>query len=104
MIILKLMRVLDINHEQALYIGNNKEIMQHLKNMNVCQTYYVKTQGFTHRDVENIGIKYIDADWSVDAWEKLYNTIPKQPNTQADSDKDATQEVTVEYESITRIR
>ena len=37
-----------------MFIGHNKDLIEHLNNINVCHTYYVKTNGMTIYDMENI--------------------------------------------------
>ena len=54
LLVLRLMKFLKCNHENVLYVGHDKEVIQHLTNNNFCQTFYVKTEGLTFHDLARI--------------------------------------------------
>ena len=58
LLILKLLYVLRMDHDNALYIGHRKDIIDHLISINACHTYYVKTNGMTSDDFECIEKMY----------------------------------------------
>lgn len=57
-LILKLLYVLKVEHEKTLYIGHDKEVIDHLININACHTYHVQTKGVTNDDFEKIHKMY----------------------------------------------
>lgn len=58
LLVLKLLDSLRIDHERALYVGNRKDIIDHLKKINVCHTYLVETKGLTNDDLQIIEQMY----------------------------------------------
>ena len=58
LVILKLMHVLRRSHENVLYIGHRKEIIEHLASINACHTHYIKTKGITQHDIDTIKSNY----------------------------------------------
>ena len=58
LIVLKLIRFLKYDHNNVLYIGNDKNVIELLKKHNFCHTFYVKTKGITERDLNKIYEKY----------------------------------------------
>ena len=47
-----------MDHDRVLYIGNNKAVIEHLNNINLCHTYWVKTSGMIHHDFKTIEDNY----------------------------------------------
>ena len=47
-----------MEHDKMLYIGHNKEMIDHLIRINACHTYFVATKGMTYDDFQNIEIMY----------------------------------------------
>ena len=43
-----------------LYIGHDKETVDHLNKIGVCHTYWVKTKGLIHHDLDRISSHYFD--------------------------------------------
>ena len=56
--ILKIMHILERRNESVLYVGHNKELIEHLAQINACHTYYVKTPGMTIYDMQFIAKKF----------------------------------------------
>ena len=54
LVILKLIYSFKLKHENILYIGHDKQIISHLKNISICNTYSVKTDGITYNDTQRI--------------------------------------------------
>ena len=58
LIILKLIKYLKKDFDELLYISNNIDDCEHLKKINVCNTYNIKTQGMTTQDMTIIERKF----------------------------------------------
>lgn len=78
LMVLKLMHVLKRDHENVLYIGNSKEVIDHLTQINACHTHYVKTKGMTFQDVEYIRKKYRFGLADINAKDSHLDTVVEQ--------------------------
>ena len=54
LILLKLLQFLQRSHGEMLYIGNDREIVSHLKRIKVCETFFCQTKGLTEKDFGEI--------------------------------------------------
>ena len=54
LILLNLLRILKKSHDEMLYIGNDKDIIEHLKSIKICKTYLSKTNGLTKNALQDI--------------------------------------------------
>ena len=43
-----------------MYIGHDKGTIDHLNEINICHTYWVKTEGMTEKDMKAIHEKYFE--------------------------------------------
>ena len=60
LVLLTLLKFLQKKHENVLYISGNKNEIDIVNKINVCHTYYVKTQGLTPNDLQSILKKYFN--------------------------------------------
>lgn len=54
LILLKLMDSLGRQHEEMLYVGNDKEQMNHIRSIGLCRTFLAETQGLTEEAMNKI--------------------------------------------------
>ena len=87
--ILKIMHILERRNESVLYIGHNKELIEHLAQINACHTYYVKTPGMTIYDMQFIAKKFKFGDTTVqEEEEQAIDTIVTQPDNNGNNNDD----------------
>ena len=58
LILLGLLQKLNKAHNELLYIGHDKEMIEHLKSIQICERYHCKTKGLTQNDMEYIQKRY----------------------------------------------
>ena len=46
--------MLNRDHDSVLYIGHDKDTIEHLNNISICHTYWVKTTGMIDNDLNAI--------------------------------------------------
>merc|ERR1712087_47307 len=55
LLLMKLMQFVGCNHQQMLYVGADKQVVRHVKEIQVCRTHLVKARGMTAEDLKQIG-------------------------------------------------
>ena len=58
LILLKLMESLGRAHEEMLYVGNDKEEINHIRSIGLCRTYLTETQGLTEEAMNKVADSY----------------------------------------------
>ena len=58
LMLLKMMQSLGISHDEMLYVGNDKEVVDHLHDIGLCKTYLVETKGLTVDGMDEIKRKF----------------------------------------------
>ncbi len=54
LILFKLLNMLRKQHNEILYVGNDKDIIQHLENIKACEVYYCATKGLTQNGINAV--------------------------------------------------
>ena len=60
-IVLKLIHYLKKEHNNVLYVGCNKDVIDHMSQIQACNTYFVKTKGMLFQDMKKIERKFVIA-------------------------------------------
>lgn len=55
-----LIQFLGRDHDGVLYIGHDKAVIDHINRIDICHTYYVKTDGLTHRDLDQLQQRFFN--------------------------------------------
>jgi len=58
LIMFKLLKTMNKFHDEILYVGHDKDVVQHLEQIKCCKTYLCKTKGLVDKDFETIRSAY----------------------------------------------
>ena len=52
--LLKLMQSAGVSHDDMLYVGHDKKVIEHLEAIGICRTYFCETKGLTEDGIHDI--------------------------------------------------
>ena len=54
LVLMKLMQFVGCRHQEMMYVGGDEQVVRHMRQIQVCRTHHVKTQGMTAADLKQI--------------------------------------------------
>lgn len=60
LILLKLMQFLHRDHQDFLFVSNNRENLDHVDQIGICKTFEIKTKGLLQSDLDAVHREFIE--------------------------------------------